>query len=100
MTILTEKIEKDMVSVTIKGHAGYRAKEDPVCAAASILMCAMIENFKESGQWRTEEIPEPIAEIRFQKTEENLMKYDAIRKGFEILEEEYPKNVKVGAKCF
>lgn len=97
MTVLTEVIKNGKVEITIEGHAGFKTKNDIVCAGASILMYTMVENLESEGHVKIDDSI-PRTEIVFPATEENLLKYRALKKGFELLAEAYPDYVKVGAK--
>lgn len=92
MTVLTEKREDGKIRVRLEGHAGYAGERDVVCAAASILAHTLLENFPGCRKLYDPECP--AIEIEIPDTHENSIRYGAVRKGFALLEENYPENFK------
>lgn len=99
MTIIEEQENRGCIVVVATGHAGYSANNDPVCAAVSILMHTLAENFKETAKIELKE-EVPMAVIVFERSLKNIMTYRIIRKGFELLQEAYPDNVKIASSVF
>ncbi len=92
MTILTEEKTKGKIRIRLEGHAMYAREKDIVCAAASILAHTLLENFPQSE--KTYDPEAAVIAIDIQDTQENRIRYEAIRKGFSLLEKQYPKNFK------
>lgn len=102
MTRIKVSLEKDgSFELHAKGHAGYaRAGEDIVCSAVSILIFTMLESIDEKDLSFP---PVVIMEsgrtlVRVRPKNENRGKicgvFDVICKGFELLQKNFPKNVK------
>ena len=99
MTIIKENETNGRITIMIIGHAGYSKSPDPVCAAASILMYTMVENFKHDAQVEFKE-DMPMAMFVFERSVKNIEKYKIIRKGYELLQEAYPENVRIESEIF
>ena len=94
MTIIKEREESGCIVITVSGHAGYSDKNDPVCAAVSILIHTLAENLKGTAKIELKE-DVPMAVFVFERNLKNIMTYRIIRKGLELLQEEYPDNVRI-----
>lgn len=99
MTIIKEQEENGCIVVIATGHAGYSANNDPVCAAVSILIHSLAENFKGIAKIELKE-EVPMAVFVFERNLKNIMTYRIIRKGLELLQEAYPDNVKIASSVF
>lgn len=93
MTTITEQIEGDKISIHMRGHAGYRKENDIVCAAESILMRTLLDSMDGVKCEANEEEAEVKMEAPL--TPGNILIWNAIRNGYELLQEEYPQNVKM-----
>lgn len=80
------------VNVRIEGHAGFRDKGDPVCAGCSILMHTLI---KVMGDPKIYDETIPAAEIEFDATPENMIKFDTIMEGYKLISQCYPNHVQI-----
>lgn len=102
MTEIKIKEAYGMYSVSIKGHAGYAEYgKDIVCSAISILFYSLYKYVTEKESEGKVKILEAITEdgnvnLVFEiKDPVVLNGIEAIKGGFEILEENYKKHVKV-----
>ena len=99
MTIIKENETNGRITIMIIGHAGYSKNLDPVCAAASILMYTLVEIFKNDAQVELQE-DMPMAMLVFERSVKKIEKYKIIRRGYELLQESYPENVRIESEIF
>lgn len=102
MTTVTYKRCKDIISVDISGHAGQaEAGKDIVCSAVSILAFTLRSAFITSiGDNTADRYEEKYRNGQIYlsmrvKNELAAERAAAILKGYELLEENYPKNVQI-----
>lgn len=104
MTTITYTRNNDRISVDINGHAGFdEIGRDIVCAAVSILSYTLRAVFtKNSSNGNAEDYFEDAGNgcmffgILVKKNHDIVFaEIDAVFKGFELLEENYPKNIKI-----
>lgn len=89
----------ETINITISGHAGYApAGKDIVCSAVSILSMTLLQKLIELGIEPEHEIKSGLVKISFRETGETLAIWDTIMCGFRILEENFPKNIKILGK--
>lgn len=104
MTTITYTKNNDRISVDINGHAGFdKIGRDIVCAAVSILSYTLRAAFtRNSSNGNAENFFEKAGngsmqfEITVKKNHDIVFaEIDSVFKGFELLEENYPENVKI-----
>ena len=93
MTHIKTQYKGENMRITMAGHAGYQPGNDIVCAAESILMRTLIEGLEGANTKYRER--EAFIEIVAPVSPVNILIWDTIRKGYELLEKKYPKNVKL-----
>lgn len=93
MTHIKTKYEGANMRITMTGHAGYNPGNDIVCAAESILMRTLLEGLEEASTKYDEK--EAYVEIVAPVNPVNILIWDTIKKGYQLLEKKYPQNVKL-----
>ena len=93
MTHIKTNYEGTNMRITMTGHAGYNPGNDIVCAAESILMRTLLESL-EGANARYDE-KEAYVEIVAPVNPVNILIWDTIKNGYQLLEKKYPKNVKL-----
>ena len=94
MTRIT--IDKDLLSVSARGHAGFdRTGRDIVCAAASMLMFALCAFAEDNGGAGFTE--GDLFRVEFPAEENDYLfgGFDAICEGLRLLADRYPDHVSV-----
>lgn len=92
MIKITYRIEKNIASIRIKGHAFFaRPGKDIVCAGVSTLFYTLIHSTqcKRLKKWRKKVIYADYV------TAAQKARFDMAIKGFELLAESYPRHVSV-----
>lgn len=93
MTHIKTHYEGTNMRITMIGHAGYNPGNDIVCAAESILMRTLLESLEEVSTKYDEK--EAYVEIVAPVNPVNILIWDTIKKGYQLLEKKYPQNVKL-----
>lgn len=93
MTKIQDDLEGMKIKITMSGHAGYAKENDVVCAAESILMYTLLESLK-GAEYRSDE-KNAFVEITAPRNRENILIWKTIKRGYRLLEKEYPQNVKI-----
>ena len=106
MTSVVLTSSRDSVELSVRGHAGScRTGPDPVCAAASMLVCALMERLERrrgelaelhldysSGLCELSAVGRGEASVRLHEAVEVVMC------GFELLAASFPKSVTVSRR--
>lgn len=91
MTVIELKKQDGQIDITIKGHADY-GKPDIVCSAVSVLTYTLAASIEKAIC----RLNAGDAEIHIdQASPEDETVVRTIMRGFRMLAEEYPRNVKV-----
>lgn len=93
MTHIKTNYEGTNMRITMTGHAGYNPGNDIVCAAESILMRTLLEGLEEASTKYDEK--EAYVEIVAPVNPVNILVWETIKKGYQLLEKKYPQNVKL-----
>lgn len=103
MTRVILREAPDSADLSVRGHAGYcRSGPDPVCAAASMLVCALMERLERLRDEMCElhiSYSSGVCEISARSADEtSVLLHEAIEVamcGFELLAASFPKSVSV-----
>lgn len=98
MTTVTWYEGEKEISICIKGHAGYRAKDDIVCSAISILGQTMI-SYLAVSDCKSDYSIRTGCIWAHAKGDDVKVVLQVIMAGFHLLEDQYPDYVKVVRGC-
>lgn len=104
MTTIKSATKGSVTTITVDGHAGFNPGNDIVCAAASMLTYTLVQNLLDltgAGllEWcKTDEKDGSMKiKVKTNKKGEAVAKIaiKTIMTGYELLQNQYPENVKL-----
>ncbi len=96
MTTINHRADKHNIKISIDGHAEYGpAGNDIVCASVSILATTLIQELLNNTNNIKYKMKSGEVEVVVENTNITRQIVKTIITGFELLQDQYPKNIKI-----